>query len=130
MKLCKFNGCLNRSILDYCKREHDHLNPKKEKLKKARVPVNKVSDKERVRQQQYRKARIAFLKQIPYCEVRAEGCTHQATEVHHKAGRIGENLLDVSTWLSTCHNCHEKIEQQPKWAKENGFSISRLNKAS
>lgn len=127
LKICSYEGCLNRSIKNYCKREHDHLNEKKEKLKKPRTPVKKVSDKERVRQQAYRKQRIEFLKSRQNCEVCG---TCGDLSVHHKAGRIGDNLTDQSTFLAVCIPCHEKIETHPDWAKANGYSTSRLNKAS
>ena len=43
---------------------------------------------------------------------------------YSKKGR-GKYLLDTSTWLSVCRNCHNWIETHPEDAKELGFSISK-----
>jgi len=51
----------------------------------------------------------------------------RATEVHHKRGR-GKFLNDVSTWLAVSREGHERIEANPLWARDNGFSESRLAK--
>ncbi len=53
-------------------------------------------------------------------------CGAPAQQVHHKAGRLGDLLLDESLWLAVCGYCHHNIETRPKWAKENGYSISRI----
>ena len=54
-------------------------------------------------------------------------CKGQATECHHKKGRIGNDLLDETNWLALCHNCHEYVERERTWAMEKGFSIKRIN---
>lgn len=51
-----------------------------------------------------------------------------ATDIHHMKGRIGELLLDESNWLPVSREGHQKIELNPKWAKEMGFSDFRLIK--
>ncbi len=50
----------------------------------------------------------------------------KATEVHHMAGRIEKLLLDQKYWLPVSNKGHIEVEMNPKWAKEHGFSISRL----
>jgi len=55
-------------------------------------------------------------------------CGLPATEVHHKKGRIGKLLLDIRFWLPVTPDCHKKIELNPEWAKEKGYSLSRLAK--
>lgn len=75
----------------------------------------------------YSKRRIAFLVINHVCQANLQGCTKKATEVHHKAGRIGELLLLISKWLAVCRNCHSYIETHPDEAKELGLSESRLN---
>ncbi len=62
-----------------------------------------------------------------------------ATEVHHSAGRSPDEyydewaeqndiplLNDVRWWKAVSREGHQKIEMNPKWAKENGFSESRI----
>lgn len=60
------------------------------------------------------------------CQV--DGCCRYAQEVHHRKGRLGDLLTDTKYFLAVCGICHNKIELQPKWAKENGYSVSRLAK--
>ena len=57
-----------------------------------------------------------------------KGCKGLATEVHHKKGRIGKLLTEISYFLGVCRECHSKIELEPIWAKENGYSLNRLDK--
>lgn len=80
------------------------------------------SKKRKKQVQQYNKLRAQFLTDNPLCKV----CGRMAGEVHHKAGRIGERLLDVDNFLAVCHDCHVKIEMNPAWAKENGYSKNRI----
>lgn len=68
----------------------------------------------------------AFLKLHPVCQV--EGCKRPATMVHHKRGRVGKFLLMVKYFLAVCFLCHRRIEENPVWAKEMGYSESRLKK--
>ena len=78
---------------------------------------------------QYSKLRDAFLVAKPRCEAKLTGCTGVSTEIHHKAGRVGDKYLRIGTWLAVCRNCHTWIEINPTAAKELGFSESRLNES-
>jgi len=63
------------------------------------------------------------------CQAHIPGiCTGHATDVHHKAGRVGDLLLDVTYWLAACRACHDWIERHPKEAKVIGFSLTRIDK--
>jgi hypothetical protein len=88
--------------------------------------ISPVSTKRRGEMDTYSKLREAFLVVKPHCEAKLVGCTGKSTDVHHKAGRTGENYLKVGTWLSVCRTCHTYIETHPEDAKELGFSQSRL----
>ena len=83
---------------------------------KAREPIKKVSDKQAKINRLYTDTRVQYLKMIPHCQVSSDDCTHIATQVHHRSGRIGNNMLDTTTWLSVCYSYHEKIERNPLWA--------------
>lgn len=96
------------------------------KQKKLRTPVRKVSKKRAKENRIYTRHRQQFLEEHPVCEAGLEGCTVVATEIHHSEGRIGEKLLDVSTYKAVCRNFHKQIEERPAMAKENGLSKSRL----
>jgi hypothetical protein len=89
--------------------------------------ISPVSKRRRVEMDEYSKLREAFLVVKPHCEAKLQGCTAKATDVHHKAGRVGDNYLKISTWLAVCRSCHRFIEDNPDAAKELGFSQSRLN---
>ena len=89
--------------------------------------ISPVSTKRRGEMDTYSKLREAFLIVKPHCEAKLQGCTGVSTDVHHKMGRLGENYLKISTWLSTCRSCHSWIELNSEAAKELGFSQSRLN---
>ena len=88
-------------------------------------PIKKVSNKRKVDNKEYLKVRKVFLESSIYCQVK--GCKELATEVHHKKGRIGKLLTDISYFLGVCRECHSKIELEPLWAKENGYSLNRLD---
>lgn len=89
--------------------------------------ISPVSKKRQVEMDEYTKKRTAFLALKPNCEAKLVGCTRTSTDVHHKIGRVAESFLKITTWLSVCRSCHKWIEENPKEAKELGFSESRLN---
>jgi len=76
--------------------------------RKTFTSIKKVSDKQKALLVEYAKLRKNFLKVHVNCEAQLIGCTKDATEVHHRAGR-GAFLLDVITWLSICRSCHNQI---------------------
>jgi hypothetical protein len=99
---------------------------KRSPLKKNKdYVIPKVTKKQAQRNAQYFKQRGPYLLENPYCVIKVEGCTHIAVEVHHGCGRIGNNLLDESTWVSACSNCHHWVEMNPEAAKELGHSLIR-----
>lgn len=87
--------------------------------------IKKVSQKRNLENKDYTKVRKVFLESLIFCQVK--GCKGLATEVHHKKGRIGKLLTDISYFLGVCRECHNKIELQPTWAKENEYSLNRLD---
>lgn len=82
--------------------------------------------KRQKQEREYKIVKAAYLEEHPYCE--AEWMCHGllAVEIHHKKGRIGDLLCDKKYFLAVCRMCHDRIEQHPKEAKEQGFSLSRL----
>jgi len=89
--------------------------------------ISPVSAKRRGEMDTYSKLREAFLVVKIHCEARINNCTQKSTDVHHKAGRVGDNYLKISTWLAVCRSCHRWIEENAEAAKDLGFSESRLN---
>jgi hypothetical protein len=89
--------------------------------------ISPVSKKRREEIDVYSKLRDGFLLAKPHCEAKLLSCTAKSTDVHHMAGRVGENYLKIGTWLAVCRSCHTWIETNPEEAKELGLSQSRLN---
>lgn len=86
-----------------------------------------ISVKRKVEMDEYGKKRTAFLALHNQCQAKLSNCTGTSTDVHHKNGRIGDNYLNISTWMAVCRTCHNWIELNPEDAKTLGFSNSRLN---
>lgn len=89
--------------------------------KSAIKSINRVSTKQAKINKAYTVLRKEFLRAKPNCAV----CGGEATQVHHQIGR-GIRTLDTSEWLPCCMSCHNDIEMNPEWAKENGYSKDRL----
>lgn len=84
-------------------------------------PISKISRSQRKKLEKYQKQRNEYLKEHPLCQV----CHGKpSSEIHHRKGRDGNNLFQY--FLAVDHECHRKIEENPEWAKEMGYSISRL----
>ena len=94
---------------------------------KGTKPISSMSNKQKLRMDDYMKVRNQFLNNHPICQANLPGCTHIATQIHHKAGRIGTNLTDSTNFLAVCFNCHRLIEENPELAKSLNLSKSRLD---
>lgn len=89
----------------------------------------KQDGKQKVREEEekiYEVNRKQYLADHPICEVR--GCNNKAVEIHHKMGKIGKLIYNILYFLGVCRKCHKKIEANPQWAKQEGYSVSRLSK--
>lgn len=98
------------------------------KLKPIYKPPKKVSDKRKIENLKYSVLRIEFLSkpENKICPVTG----WEATEIHHKKGRVGDLFLDTNFWLAVSREGHIHIEENTQWAKEKGFSLDRLSKKS
>lgn len=64
-----------------------------------------------------------YLLDHPICEC----CGRRwSVDIHHKKGR-GIFLNVVEFFLAVCRECHDYIEEHPKWARAKGYSLSRLS---
>ena len=114
---CFIEGCSNYGR--YCRRPGHTV----QKIEPVKTP-KKIGDKQKEELKKYRKARRIFITQHPRCQV--SGCKNVAEHIHHKAGRLGDLLLDTKYFMSVCPEHHRQIEENPERAKENGYSESRL----
>lgn len=113
-KLCK--KCATTGVV---------INKPTKKIAKSIAPR---SQKRAIQEKEYSVRRRVFLQNHSMCEAHIQGiCKGQSTEVHHKKGRVGDDLLDETHWLALCHSCHEYVENNRAFAMEQGFSIKRIN---
>lgn len=105
------------------------------KIKDIGKPIPKVSKKKAVLDAKYTVKKIVYMgkPENKICPV-----TNQpTTDIHHKMGRVGfadswarinniPLLLDERFWLAVSRDGHRQIEENPAWAKEQGYSLSRL----
>lgn len=91
--------------------------------KKEQKPIRRVSAKRSKENVQYLKVRLEFLNENQTCKC----CGASATDVHHTKGRIGSLLTDKRYFVALCRGCHNRVEENPIWAKKHGYSKSRLN---
>jgi uncharacterized Zn finger protein (UPF0148 family) len=77
-------------------------------IKTYRIP--KVSLKSKDALKTYSQKRKEHLKKHPYCQIKLQGCTQRASQIHHSAKR-GANLNKEETFLSACENCHNIVER-------------------
>lgn len=87
-----------------------------------RSPLRQASTKRQKELRTYGKLRKAFLEAHPACQVVVN---LRSVDVHHKAGRVGSLLNDTRYWLAVSREAHEKIHQNPRWARERGYIIDR-----
>lgn len=107
-------------------REQRKAEERASRVKIIQTELKKVSPKMAKALQEYSKLRKVFLEANPQCAVYPE---LRSEEVHHMKGRATiELLLDDNYWLAISRKAHTEIELNPEWAKQRGYSISRLAK--
>lgn len=115
---------------------------KKPLLRKHRI--SPISAKRKKEASIYLITRNAFIEAHPFCQatIKILGLDEEAVkqwngfaldpmgnqliisrsqDVHHTAGRSGKNYLDQSTWLAVSRTMHERIHNNPSWARANGL---------
>lgn len=109
-----------------CSRAERKEAERAKRVKMVVKEIRKVSPKMAFALSEYNKKRKVFLADFWTCKC----CQSKtATEIHHKKGRATiELLLDEQYWLPVCRTCHHRIELNPPWAKEKGYSLERLTK--
>lgn len=102
--------------------------PEEKPKKTFPKPIKQASKKRAKELRQYAPRKKKFLESHPMCEMQLTGCTGIATELHHKAGRSGKQLLKVEDFCGACHNCHTKATEHSRQAIVDGNSKTRLGK--
>ena len=130
LKICADKDCNNEfkqynSLAKYCSPKCQNKNRKPNlQLKSLYKPIKQVSDKRKVENAKYLVLRIEFLgkPENQKCPITGK----PTTDVHHMKGRIGGLLLDTRYWVALSREGHRFVEENPEWAKENGYSLNRL----
>lgn len=125
-KLKTCNGCQQKKTIWKSHGKEKYCKECWYKIEKPKS-ISPVSNKKKTEMDSYTKLRDAFLFIKPNCEAKLVGCTIKSTDIHHKAGRVGDNYLKVGTWIAVCRSCHRWIEENPDAAKDLGLSQNRLN---
>lgn len=86
----------------------------------------RVSKKGRRRQAEWKAARAERLDRDNGC-CRYPDCTAQATDVHHKAGRIGRAFTDQDLLISLCRPHHMHVHAHPAESYRLGFMVRRVS---
>lgn len=124
--MCKHPTCEN----GICRRE---VKPKKvyklnrTPIKKKPCKIKRRSAKRAKEERLYSQRRRKFLIANPVCQYK--DCEREATDIHHPEGREGHRLNDLDKCIGLCREHHMIVELNPKKAKEEGYSKSRLVKA-
>lgn len=132
-KVCGTEFKMYRTTDKYCSGKCKMKDKKPDlKLKSLYKPIKQVSEKRKLEDIIYKSERIKFLSlpENQKCPITGE----QTSQVHHMCKRRGyadewarENkvslYLDKRFWLAVSARGHEKIENNPQWAYEQGFSI-------
>lgn len=130
VKLKECDGCQQMTVIwknhegyRYCKNCWSCHSSKNSSQKPTQSVIPVVSSKRKKKDQEYLKLRERYLTENPLCMVKVGGCTHNATDVHHKyAGSNREAFYLVqSTWLAVCRNCHDWIHARPGDARLMGW---------
>jgi hypothetical protein len=69
----------------------------------------------------YRKRKAEYLTLNWQCEVHRDGTPHQATQIHHKRGKIGPLRFDERFWAGVCFSGHRFIDDNKQLARECGL---------
>ena len=102
------------------------------KADKAIKVIRKQSVRREDENKVYLQLREIFLKkpENKYCPVmqQLKNKKVETTDVHHKKGKIGKLLIDTKYWIALSREGHKYVEEHPNWAKENRYSLNRLDK--
>lgn len=129
-KICADKDCCNEfkqynSLQKYCSPACTNKN---RKVNLKLTPIYKippVSKKRKVENAQYSVLRIEFLSkpENQICPITG----WPTCDIHHKKGRVGSLFLDTKYWVALSREGHQFVEENPEWAKENGYSLDRLS---
>lgn len=127
--ICTVEGCLhlseNRDIGLCATHAREARKAAAPKAKPTRRRIPKQSDEGKERMAIYNAIRSLFMvDKICECCI-TDGIDTEATQVHHKKGRLGDLLYDIRHFMPVCAACHRYIEEHPNEAYWQGWSELR-----
>lgn len=130
LKVCADKDCCNEfkqynSLQKYCSPACTNKNRKVNLKLKPIYKIPSVSKKRKVENAQYSVLRIEFLSKPENQKCLITGWP--TCDIHHKKGRVGSLFLDTKYWVALSREGHQFVEENPEWAKENGYSLDRLS---
>jgi hypothetical protein len=90
--------------------------------KKKTQWLKNISAQRRMLLREYRKRRMAFLKNNPACR---ECGRSKGLSIHHSRGRAGSLMLDEKFWIVLCWAHHRQVHDNPDWARSKGYLAQR-----
>lgn len=93
-------------------------------------PIAKESKKRKEENKAYKKIVKGMIAEDPVCELKSPVCTGKAQGADHLQKRSPSNLTKRNNLKRACNACNGYKENNPKWAKANGHSISRFKKSA
>lgn len=129
-KTCKGTGdvMVEKHITDCqdCKGKGFIIKPKRKSYIKT-----KPKSKRHAISLEYTAKRKRFMLLNPRCQVlkpNGRPCGKPSTDCHHRKGR-NSFMLDETTWLSTCSDCHREIHTTHQtWARSMGYLLNPASK--
>lgn len=73
-----------------------------------------------------KKLAIKVLIQHPQCQIKSKNCTGKSECVHHKRGRLKDNILNEKTLVASCFACNLWVETNTAEAIAKGFKKSKF----
>lgn len=112
---CTIEGCSSpkEGNTSFCATHNQEMRKAERNSAKVKIqkPVNKVSEQRADEIKLYPKKKKAFLEFKSACEVKLNGCTVSATDIHH-CSTSANDFLNEDTWTAVCRSCHMKIETE------------------
>jgi len=81
--------------------------------------IKRVSNKRKVQEDIYNQLRKVFLNKNPKCEI----CGLKSEDLHHKAGRIGNLLINTKYFMALCRKDHDYVHNNPEESKRKKWII-------
>lgn len=91
---------------------------------KSKGRLRNASTKRQREYKEYTQVRNTYLTLHPICERCKKS---KATDIHHKAGRVGKWLCRHEFFAATCRPCHDEIHANPTAARQQGWIIDTFH---